>query len=161
MSSTCCENGAVPEADASQGLQKVVDGLLELTRRTHEVMSSVAVRHDLTAPQVGLLRLLDEPISMRAFAEELACDPSNVTGLVDRVERLGLVERVPDPGDRRIRMLTLTSKGRRLREEVNREVARELTSALRLKPEDHDQVLRLTANLRSASDAGSGEHTAG
>ena len=59
-----------------------------MTRRTHEVVAAVAARHDLTAQQVGLLRLLDEPVSMRAFAEELACDPSNVTGLVDRVERL-------------------------------------------------------------------------
>jgi len=142
----------VSDTAADQGLRQVVEGLLELTGRTHEVMSSVGLRHDLTAPQVGLLRLLDQPVSMRAFAEELACDPSNVTGLVDRVERLGLVERVPDPGDRRIRMLTLTPKGRRLRDEINDEVARELAAALGLRPEDHHHVLRLTANLRAAGD---------
>ena len=144
----------MPETASNQELQNVVEGLLELTRRTHEVMSSVGLRHDLTAPQVGLLRLLDEPVSIRAFAEELACDPSNVTGLVDRVERLGLVARIPEPGDRRIRMLTLTPKGRRLREEINEEVARELVTALGLRPEDHDQVLRLNANLPPAGDAG-------
>ncbi len=136
-------------------LDEVVDGLLEVTRRTHEVLSSVAARHDLTAQQVGLLRLLDEPVSMRAFAEELACDPSNVTGLVDRVERLGLVDRVPDPGDRRIRMLTLTPKGRRLRDKINGEVAEDLAAALGLKPEDHARVLGLIATLTPS------EHAAG
>lgn len=142
---------------SDQGLHQVVEGLLELTRRTAEVMSSIGLRHDLTAPQVGLLRLLDEPVSMRAFAEELACDPSNVTGLVDRVERLGLVERIPDPGDRRIRMLTLTPMGRHLRDEINDEVARELAAALGLQPEDHDHVLRLAANLRPVSGLGRSE----
>jgi len=150
----------VPDTRADQGLHDVVEGLLELTRRTHDVMSSVAGRHDLTAPQVGLLRLLDEPVSMRAFAEELACDPSNVTGLVDRVERLGLVERVPDPGDRRIRMLTLTSKGRRLREQINGELAGELATALGIRTEDHEPVLRLIANLTPISNSASSEGTA-
>jgi DNA-binding MarR family transcriptional regulator len=136
-------------------LDEVVDGLLEVTRRTHEVLASVAARHDLTAPQVGLLRLLDEPVSMRAFAEELACDPSNVTGLVDRVERLGLVDRVPDAGDRRIRMLTLTPKGRRLRDQINGEVAGDLAAALGLKPEDHVRVLGLIATLTTAGESSS------
>ena len=138
-------------SDAPVGgeLDDVVDGLLEVAKRTHEVMVVVAARHDLTAQQVGLLRLLDEPVSMRAFAEELSCDPSNVTGLVDRVERLGLVDRVPDPTDRRIRVLTLTPKGRRLRARINGEVARDLAAALGLENVDHGQVLRLVSLMTS------------
>ena len=137
----------MPDAPDREDLAAVVEGLLEVTKRTHEVLSAVAARHDLTAPQVGLLRLLEEPVSMRAFAEELSCDPSNVTGLVDRVERLGLVDRVPDSDDRRIRMLTLTTKGRRLRNQINAEVARDLAAALGLEPEDHGRFLRLLADL--------------
>ena len=70
-----------------------------------------------------------------------------MTGLVDRVERLGLVDRVPDPTDRRIRVLTLTPKGRRLRTRINSEVARELAAALGLENGDHGQVLRLISLL--------------
>lgn len=147
------------DSPSRRELDEVVDGLLEMTRRTHEVLAAVAARHDLTAQQVGLLRLLDEPVSMRAFAEELACDPSNVTGLVDRVERLGLVDRVPDPSDRRIRMLTLTPQGRRLRDRINGEVAGDLAAALGLKPEDHARVLDLIATLTTAGESSS-EHTA-
>jgi DNA-binding MarR family transcriptional regulator len=69
------------------------------------------------------------------------------------VERLGLVDRVADPDDRRIRMLTLTPKGRRLREKINAEVARDLAVALGLKPEDHGRVLRLIASLTPTDPA--------
>src|SRR6476661_6122186 len=54
---------------------------------------------------------LDRPISMRELAERLKADPSNVTGLIDRLEARGLVERRPDPTDRRIKGLALTSAG--------------------------------------------------
>src|SRR6266550_8938941 len=58
---------------------------------------------------------LDRPISMRELAERLKSDPSNVTGLIDRLEARGLVERRPDPSDRRIKGLALTSGGARMR----------------------------------------------
>ena len=143
----------MPDTPVRDGLDEVVDGLLEITKRTHHALAAVAARHDLTAQQLGLLRLLDEPVSMRAFAEELSCDPSNVTGLVDRVERLGLVDRIPDPGDRRIRVLTLTAKGRRLRDRINRELALDLARALGLKPEDQDRVLGVIATLTATPSA--------
>ena len=129
------------EGPADATADEVVDALVAFAQAVHHAIGVVAQRHDLTAQQVGLLRLLDAPVSMRAFAEELACDPSNVTGLVDRVERLGLVERVPDPRDRRVRMLTLTSKGREVRARVNGELARALSDSLGLDPDDATVVL--------------------
>src|SRR5579864_241616 len=61
---------------------------------------------------------LDRPISMRELAERLKSDPSNLTGLIDRLEARGLVERRPDPADRRIKGLALTSAGAKLRERL-------------------------------------------
>ena len=55
---------------------------------------------------------------MRELAERLKSDPSNVTGLIDRLEARGLVERRPDPNDRRIKGLALTAAGARLRERL-------------------------------------------
>jgi DNA-binding MarR family transcriptional regulator len=133
------------------GLEDVVDGLLEVANRVHHVVCSVAARHDLTPQQLELLRTLAVPVTMRAFAEELSCDPSNVTGLVDRAERLGLVERVPDPSDRRVRILKLTAKGRNLRTTINREVARSLTDALALSATDHARVMGVLGLMTSAT----------
>ena len=50
-----------------------------------------------------------------SFAETLACDASNVTGLVDRLESRGLVRRRPSAADRRVKVLDLTPTGSRLR----------------------------------------------
>jgi DNA-binding MarR family transcriptional regulator len=61
---------------------------------------------------------LDRPISMRELAERLKSDPSNVTGLIDRLEARGLVERRPDPTDRRIKGLALTPAGAQLRKRL-------------------------------------------
>ena len=88
------------EKRASEDLEEVMDGLLEVTHKVQHAVSVVAARHDLTPQQVALLRMLDKPVSMRTFAEDIS-DPSNVTGLVDRVERLELVERIPATEDRR------------------------------------------------------------
>src|SRR4051812_24607356 len=77
-------------------------------------------RLDLTPPQAQLLRQLDEPLPMVGAAERLHCDPSNVTGLVDRLERRGLVARKTMAQDRRVKQLELTDEGRRLRAEVDK-----------------------------------------
>lgn len=133
--------------EANEDKDCLVDDLLEVMHRVQNVISSVASRHDLTPQQLGLLRMLDQPMSMHAFAEDLSCDPSNVTGLVDRAERLGLVKRLLDPDDRRVRVLTLTAKGRRIRDRVNGELALELGNALGLTPASRGKVARLLQTI--------------
>lgn len=70
---------------------------------------------DLTPPLAMALRSLDEPAPQRELAEVLHCDPSHVTGVVDRLERRHLVERRIDPDDRRVKNVVLTPAGRELR----------------------------------------------
>jgi DNA-binding MarR family transcriptional regulator len=140
------ETGRVAAKDAT-GTARLVDRLLEVTQRVQHVVTVVANRYEVTPQQVSLLRMLDEPMSMRAFASDLSCDPSNVTGLVDRAERAGLVARVPDPRDRRVRMLTLTAKGRRIRDRVNSELVSELGSALEATSTSWDQVARILQSV--------------
>ena len=64
-----------------------------------------------------------EPMPMSALATALMCDNSNVTGIVDRLEALGLVERHPAPHDRRVKTLVVTPKGVELRGEVERRMS--------------------------------------
>jgi DNA-binding MarR family transcriptional regulator len=74
----------------------------------------------LTFSQAHALRFLDaeRPLAMSALAERLFCDASNVTGIVDRLESRELVERRNTAGDRRVKALTLTDEGVRLRARV-------------------------------------------
>jgi len=72
----------------------------------------------LSFAQAHALRMLDpdEPMPMSALAERLFCDASNVTGIVDRLEARGLVERRAYEGDRRVKALTLTQAGAEVRD---------------------------------------------
>jgi DNA-binding MarR family transcriptional regulator len=74
----------------------------------------------LTFSQAHALRLLDpeRPLPMSSLAEKLFCDASNVTGIADRLEARGLVERRSAEGDRRVKALTLTPDGVELRDQV-------------------------------------------
>jgi DNA-binding MarR family transcriptional regulator len=75
---------------------------------------------DLTFMQAHALRLLQpgEERTMGKLAETIKCDPSNITGIVDRLEARGLVERRSAVGDRRVKALALTPAGVALRERV-------------------------------------------
>jgi DNA-binding MarR family transcriptional regulator len=76
----------------------------------------------LTFPQAHLLRLLapEAPMPMHELAARLVCDASNVTGLADRLEARGLIERRSDAHDRRVKALALTAAGEAVRDEVIR-----------------------------------------
>ncbi len=81
-------------------------------------MLSIASELELNPPQLLTLQWLEEPLPMGELAGRLHCDSSNVTGIVDRLETRGLVERRADERDRRVKLLVLTEEGQRLRELV-------------------------------------------
>ncbi|MCZ1015651.1 MarR family winged helix-turn-helix transcriptional regulator [Streptomyces noursei] len=92
---------------------EVVDLIGTVVARYHEEYERAAAEHSLTGAQARLLRLLAmEPMPMRKLAQCLKCEPSNVTGIVDRLESRGLVERRPDPADRRVKLAVPTDEGR-------------------------------------------------
>jgi DNA-binding MarR family transcriptional regulator len=78
---------------------------------------ALAAELQLSPAQCHLLHLVEpeRPLAMGAIAESLACDASNVTGLVDRLETRGLVRRRPSAADRRVKVLVLTPSGARVR----------------------------------------------
>lgn len=103
---------------------EVVDLIGSVVARYHEEYEDAAGEHALTGAQARLLSLLSlEPLPMRKLAQRLRCEPSNVTGIVDRLESRGLVERRPDPADRRVKLAAATDEGRA--------VARSLRESLR------------------------------
>ncbi|MEU0069944.1 MarR family transcriptional regulator [Streptomyces sp. NPDC006332] len=103
---------------------EVVELIGDVVARFYEDYEDAAAEHALTGAQARLLSLLSlEPLPMRKLAQKLRCEPSNVTGIVDRLEARGLVERRTDPKDRRVKLAAATQEGSR--------VARELREGLR------------------------------
>jgi DNA-binding MarR family transcriptional regulator len=91
---------------------------LFVSQRTR--FQAIASEFDLTPGQLMALKSLDPdaPVPMRRLAEALHCDNSNVTGIIDRLESRGLVERRPDPDDRRVKMLVVTTEGADVRQRL-------------------------------------------
>src|ERR1044072_6423437 len=81
-------------------------------------MMALCREFDLFPPQLMVLKALDRPRPMREVAETMACDSSNLTGITDRIEERGLVQRTVDAKDRRVKLLVLSEEGERLRREV-------------------------------------------
>jgi MarR family transcriptional regulator, organic hydroperoxide resistance regulator len=82
---------------------------------------AIAGEFELAPMQVHALRTLEpgQEVPMSALAGTLHCDPSNITGITDRLEARGLIERRSAPHDRRVKLLALTPEGEALRERIS------------------------------------------
>jgi DNA-binding MarR family transcriptional regulator len=83
-------------------------------------MLAVWSEFDLTPAQGRLLQYLDpeHPTPMAELACKHSCDASNITGLVDRLEARGLIERTSSAQDRRLKMIAVTPAGAELRQRL-------------------------------------------
>jgi DNA-binding MarR family transcriptional regulator len=127
---------------------EVVDLMAALVGVFHKEYEDAAAARSLTGAQAKVLGLLRRgPLPMRQIAQTLSCEPSNITGIVDRLEARGLVERQPDPEDRRVKRVAATETGsaatRELRASLN--FAREPLAAL--SPEERLQLRDLLRRM--------------
>ncbi|HET6218551.1 MAG TPA: MarR family transcriptional regulator [Acidobacteriaceae bacterium] len=91
--------------------------------RTAPQRTEILGQRGLTPNDARGLSSLDvhEGRSMRSLAKEWACDASNATWIVDRLENMGLAERRTVPDDRRVKLVALTPKGLKVRTELLKE----------------------------------------
>ncbi len=99
----------------------------------------------LPVPLARTLLALGAPEPMRDLADHLACDPSHITGIADRLEERGLVRRVVGH-DRRVKLLELTEAGTAMRDRVGAAVAASSPTA-RLEPHRREELLTLLEQL--------------
>jgi len=91
---------------------------------------------DLSPPQGHALRLLHAPRPMGELARTMHCDNSNITGIIDRLEERGLVQRLVAEHDRRVKLIALTEEGERIRERLIRALAQPPEALEALSPSD-------------------------
>ncbi|WP_433634759.1 MarR family winged helix-turn-helix transcriptional regulator [Nocardia sp. CA-120079] len=107
--------------------QDLAAAFAALYREVGVLYGVISRRFGLTVQQVELLCLLyDRRPSFGELAGLLGCDKTNVTGMVDRLARRGLVARATDPDDRRITRAVLTDQGAAMRENFRSALAAEL-----------------------------------
>jgi len=111
-----------------------------------------ASEFELHPAQAGALMQLDRESGspMHEIAAHLACDSSNVTGIVDRLEARGLVSRRAGERDRRVKYIVPTPLGLEVRDALRARMARVPAAIERLSPEEQRLLRDLLA--RAARD---------
>ncbi|MCC3298952.1 MarR family winged helix-turn-helix transcriptional regulator [Arthrobacter caoxuetaonis] len=90
----------------------------------------------------------DGGMRLKDLADRLRIAPRSATEVVDQLEAKGLVERGPDPSDRRATLIALTPAGTRMREGVRRDRAREADEYFAaLSSDDRSELARILGQL--------------
>lgn len=133
-----------------------VFGLIEsLARKLRSLQQQTVSSVGLTPPQYVVLTALADRDRrpLKELAEVAHCAPATVTGIVDVLERKGLVARRPNPDDRRSLLVVLTERGRSIQASTPglEEMLHGCCSGLR--PEQAVQLSRLLTRLDQSLDA--------
>ena len=106
--------------------------LLQVSFRAKKGLIRVAEAYDLTFVQVYTLCSIEpgKPLPMNEIANMLNCDASNVTGIIDRLFSREYIVRQEKPGDRRVKMVSLTPEGEKLRQQIVKRIVSYKSEAL-------------------------------
>ncbi|XEC95640.1 MarR family winged helix-turn-helix transcriptional regulator [Paenibacillus tarimensis] len=95
--------------------------LMRVTRQVRKDTKAELLERGLTGSQYAVLQAIpQEGVPLSALARHVWKDPSNITGIVDRLERSGWIVRTPAPKDRRVILVKLTAEGQALMDEIGR-----------------------------------------
>ena len=114
----------------------LVDALFQLSFMLQGRLARIAAGHELSLIQVRLLGILrDREPTMLDLAAYLELEKSSLSGLVDRAEARGLVERVPSRDDRRATTVRMTTLGHQLSRVVAETIGPDVEALLAVLPE--------------------------
>lgn len=140
-------------ADAADGMA-FVTSLVRVQQLVLGRIEELLRPHGLTFARFEVLRLLafsrHGVLPVGKVGERLQVHPASVTNAVQRLEEAGLVERGPNPADRRSVLAAITPSGRRLVERCTELLNREVFAPLPLDSDDRDAAAIALRSLRAA-----------
>ncbi len=135
-----------------EDVDRIVEAHVFLYAESRRATKEVAREHGLTGPQVTAIKMLEGfgDLSLSALSSRMSARNSTITGIVDRMQRDGLVERVRSADDRRVTLIRLTERGRALARAIPIEPMKIFERALAsLGPADRASLRRI---LREVSE---------
>lgn len=127
--------------------------LYPLVRELIALELPVLAAHEVSMWGYSVLTALDDtPVrTQAALAGAIGADKSRIIGTLDELQQSGLIERTPDPADRRVRLLSITPQGRRVRRTVRKEIqAQEEQVLTALAPADRKTFVRILQELHAS-----------
>jgi DNA-binding MarR family transcriptional regulator len=101
-------------------VDQILEAIIYLYTESRRITKELARRAELTGPQLTVLKMLETfgDLSLSDLSDRIRAQNSTVTGIIDRMEREGLVVRERSTEDRRVVHINLTTKGERLAREI-------------------------------------------
>jgi len=98
--------------------------LTKAQHNIHQLFKAELAPHGVTPGQYAVLRCLwdENGQTARKLADRLSLDGSTITGILDRMEQRGLIEKLADPKDRRALQVMLTENGRKLKKPLSQAI---------------------------------------
>jgi len=129
--------------------EEIVEHLFALVDSLRAGFEATAAAFDLSVAQAKVLRYVagSGPVPMRDVACRMRCDASNVTGIIDRLEDRGLVERRASSADRRVKTLVATARGQEVAGALWSAVRSGAVAQLRMDDDDRVTLLRLLGRV--------------
>ena len=140
-----------PEPEARPEIDSIVETIIYLYTESRRLTKGLASQFGLTGPQLTVIKLLEtfENLSLSSLSERIRAQNSTVTGIIDRMEREGLVRRDRSTADRRVVHISLSDKGQKLAKQIQVEPMELFRDALlALSHADLRDLLRIMNKLQ-------------
>jgi DNA-binding MarR family transcriptional regulator len=137
--------------DTHAEVDAIVETIIYLYTESRRVTKAVARELGLTGPQLTVIKLLETfgHLSLSSLSERIRAQNSTVTGIIDRMEREGLVVRERSTSDRRVVYIKLTDKGAHMAKTIQVEPMEIFRSVLTtLTKDDTKDLLRILTKLQ-------------
>jgi MarR family transcriptional regulator, organic hydroperoxide resistance regulator len=134
------------EPSLKDDVQQILETIIYLYTESRRITKELARRAQLTGPQLTVVKILEQigDLSLSELSERIRAQNSTVTGIIDRMEREGLVVRERSTEDRRVVIIKLTAKGTALAEDIPIEPMKVFQSALAsLTKDEMRELLRI------------------
>jgi len=113
-------SGAPLPTDVKAEVDQILEAIIYLYTESRRITKELARRAELTGPQLTVVKMLESVggLSLSDLSDRIRAQNSTVTGIVDRMEREGLVVRARSTEDKRVVNIRLTEKGERIAREI-------------------------------------------
>jgi len=136
--------------DQKAEVDQILEAIFYLYMEGRRLTKEYARRANLTSPQLTVIKILETfgDLSLTELSERIRAQNSTVTGIIDRMEREGLVVRERSKEDRRVVFIRLTPKGAQLAREIPVEPMEILRKAiLALSKDEGRELLKISMKL--------------
>jgi MarR family transcriptional regulator, organic hydroperoxide resistance regulator len=140
---------AVP-IDTKPEIDAILETIIYLYTESRRLTKGLAAQFGLTGPQLTVIKMLESfgDLSLSSLSERIQAQNSTVTGIIDRMEREGLVRRERSTADRRVVYIRLSDKGRKLARQIEVEPMEIFRGALLdLGREDVKDLVRILGRI--------------